>query len=85
MTRLAEDKDLENILELYIDLHEDSVPEDSDKRRNVWANILNDKNYNIIVNEVDGMIVSSCTCIIVPNPPHVVCEFVEALQLLWEG
>ena len=67
MVRLAKEKDLESILELYLDLHEDSVPEDSDKRRSVWKYILENDNYNIIVNEVDGKIVSSCTCIIVPN------------------
>lgn len=67
MVRLAEEKDLIEILELYLDLHEDFVPDDSEKRKSVWANILNDKNYNLIVNEVDGVIVSSCTCIIIPN------------------
>ena len=33
MVRLVENKDLNKLLELYIDLHEDSVPDDSDKRR----------------------------------------------------
>ena len=67
MVRIAEEKDLSGILELYLDLHEDSVPEDSEKRRSTWAYILDNKNYNIIVYEVDGVIVSSCTCIIIPN------------------
>lgn len=67
MIRIAQEKDLENILELYIDLHEDSIPEDCEKRSNIWNDILGDKNYNLIVCEIDGIIVSSCTCIIVPN------------------
>lgn len=67
MVRLAEDKDLNELLELYIDLHEDSIPEDSDKRRCLWSSILGNENYNIIVNEIDGKIVSSCTCLIIPN------------------
>lgn len=67
MVRLAEEKDLEKILELYLDLHEDSIPEDSERRRKVFTKILNNEDYNIIVNEVEGVIVSSCTCIIVPN------------------
>lgn len=67
MVRIAKEKDLIEILELYLDLHEDAIPEDSEKRRKVWAHILEDSNYNIIVNEVDGKIVSSCTCLIVPN------------------
>ncbi len=67
MVRVAEEKDLTDLLELYLDLHEDSVPEDSEKRRNVWSKILNDENYYIIVNEIEGIIVSSCTCLIIPN------------------
>lgn len=67
MVRLAKENDLLSILHLYLDLHEDTVPEDSERRKNVWDKILKDDNYNIIVNEVDGEIVSSCTCIIVPN------------------
>ena len=67
MVRLAEEKDLESILKLYLDLHEDSVPGDSEKRRNTWKKILEDDCYNLIVNEIDGIIVSSCTCIIIPN------------------
>lgn len=67
MVRLALENDLNSILELYLYLHEDSVPEDSDKRKSVWNKILEDENYNLIVNEVDGEIVSTCTCIVVPN------------------
>ena len=67
MIRTANENDLENILNLYLDLHEITVPEDSEKRRSVWADILSDPKYHLIVNEVDGVIVSSCTCIIVPN------------------
>ncbi len=67
MVREAKEKDLEAILKLYLDLHEDFVPEDSEKRRNIWAQILEDRNYHLIVNEVEECIVSSCTCIIVPN------------------
>lgn len=33
MVRLAEEKDLIGILELYLSLHENSVPKDSKKRR----------------------------------------------------
>ena len=67
MVRLAREDELESILELYLDLHEDTIPEDSEKRRAVWNKIMHDDNYNLIVNEVDGIIVSSCTCIVIPN------------------
>lgn len=67
MVRTAKEQDLENILVLYLDLHEHDIPQDSEKRRSVWTQILENPNYYLIVNEVDGKIVSSCTCIIIPN------------------
>lgn len=67
MVRLAEEKDLEEILSLYLDLHEDFIPADSEKRRGTWERILADENYNLIVYDLEGLIVSSCTCLIVPN------------------
>ena len=32
-----------------------------------WQHILNDPNYHLIVKEVDGLLVSSCVCVIIPN------------------
>ena len=46
------------------------MPEDSAHRREVWARILNEPDYHIIVAEEDGRIVSSCVCVIVPNLTH---------------
>ena len=39
----------------------------SEKLENAWYSIINDKNHHIIVNEIDGKIVSSCVCVIIPN------------------
>jgi len=33
----------------------------------VWNEIIEDKNHHIIVKEIDGKIVSSCVCVIIPN------------------
>ena len=33
----------------------------------VWNTFLQDKNHHIIVNEIDGKLVSSCVCVIIPN------------------
>lgn len=60
-------EDLRGLLELYLHLHESSVPEMNSKLEATWNKILEDDNYHIIVAEEDGMIVSSCTEIIVPN------------------
>ena len=67
MIREIRENDLNNILELYLHLHEDSIPEMSENLKNIWNTILQDENHHIIVKEVDGKIVSSCVCVIIPN------------------
>ena len=67
MIREADEKDLNGLLELYLHLHETSVPDTDDKLKNTWNKILGNIDYHIIVAEEDGRIVSSCTCIVVPN------------------
>ena len=67
MIREADEKDLKGLLELYLHLHETSVPETDEKLKNTWNKILGNSDYHLIVAEEDGRIVSSCTCIVVPN------------------
>lgn len=65
--REAEQGELQQILELYLDLHETSVPEDGKPKDSVWAQIMADPNHHVIVAVADGSIVSSCICVIIPN------------------
>lgn len=67
MVREAVKKDLDELLHLYLFLHEKDIPEQSQHFQNVWNEIISDKNHHIIVNVVDGRIVSSCVCVIIPN------------------
>jgi GNAT superfamily N-acetyltransferase len=67
MVREAEQRDLDAILELYLFLHEDSIPKKDEHLRDTWLQIIQDPNHHLIVNEVDGKIVSSCVCVIIPN------------------
>lgn len=67
MVREAVKEDLFEILNLYLFLHEDNVPEDSEHLQKTWKTILEDENHHIIVNEIDGKIISSCVCVIIPN------------------
>lgn len=67
MIREAAPNDLNEILQLYLYLHETSVPEDSGQLRDTWDSIMKDKNHHLIVCEVDGKIVASCVCVIIPN------------------
>ena len=67
MIREAEYEDLDGILELYLHLHDKSTPEHDETLTHTWEKILCDDNYHLIVYELDGRIISSCTCIVVPN------------------
>ena len=67
MVREIRANELSELLELYLFLHEDSVPEASPGLEKAWNTIISDINHHIIVNERDGKIVSSCVCVIIPN------------------
>ena len=67
MVREIQYNEQKELLELYLSLHEDSVPEPSQNLENTWNEILNDKNHHLLVNVIDGRIVSSCVCVIIPN------------------
>lgn len=67
MIREANKNDLKELLELYLYLHEDSIPNQDEHLENTWKQIMEDKNHHLIVSEVDGKIVSSCVCVIIPN------------------
>ncbi len=67
MIREANLEDLDAILELYLFLHEDSIPEKNSHLEETWEQIIGDLNHHLIICEVDGKIISSCVCVIIPN------------------
>ena len=67
MVREIKETGLQELLELYLHLHEESVPKMTEHLKDTWNTIMQDKNYHIIVKEADGRIVSSCVCVIIPN------------------
>ena len=67
MVREITENELNELLELYLHLHEDSVPPITKHLENTWKTIIKDRNHHIIVKEMDGKIVSSCVCVIIPN------------------
>ncbi len=67
MIREIKRSELGALLELYTHLHELGVPENSEHLKNTWDEICNDKSHHIIVCEIEGKIVSSCVCVIIPN------------------
>lgn len=67
MVREIRADELHELLELYLHLHENSIPEMTEHLKLTWNEIISDKNHHIIVNEVEGKIVASCVCVIIPN------------------
>ncbi|MBR1700898.1 MAG: GNAT family N-acetyltransferase [Lachnospiraceae bacterium] len=67
MVREVREQDRDALLELYLFLHEDHIPDCTDRLMETWKQILDDVNHHIIVYEQDGRIVSSCVCVIIPN------------------
>ena len=49
MIREAEKEDLKELLQLYLFLHETSIPEDSEQLRKTWEDIMSDENHHLIV------------------------------------
>jgi len=75
MIREIRKDDLDQLLELYLYLHEDSIPAHDERLEKMWEGMLNDENHHVIVYETDGRIVSSVTCTIIRNVTHNVRPF----------
>ena len=89
MIREAEDRDLWPLMDLYLHLHEDRVPEDDGHLQKVWQSILQDPNHHLIVCEEDCKLVSSCVCVVILNltrnvRPYALIENVVT-DPVWRG
>lgn len=67
MVREIKENERNELLNLYLYLHEKFMPEMTEQLKNTWETIMKDKNHHIIVNEIGNKIVSSCVCVIIPN------------------
>lgn len=70
MIREIKDSDFEGLMELYMQLHDNPMPDKTPEIMELWKRILSDRDHHIIVAEEDGRIVSSCVCVIIPNLTH---------------
>ncbi len=59
--------DFDSLLLLYMQLHDNPFPEKDDRVLCIWDRILNDENHHIIVAEENGLLVSTCVCVVIPN------------------
>ena len=67
MVREALPEELEQLLELYLFLHEKEIPEMTAHLRKTWNKIMADQDHHLIVKILNGRIVASCVCVIIPN------------------
>ena len=70
MVREVNYDDLQGLLELYTQLHDNPFPDVNETLLTTWKKIVNDENHHIIVAEKNGQIVSSCVLVIIPNLTH---------------
>jgi GNAT superfamily N-acetyltransferase len=70
MIREIVKEDFNGVMKLYMQLHDNLIPEKTPEIMELWNRILKDKEHHIIIAEVDGKIVSSCVCVIIPNLTH---------------
>lgn len=70
MVREINKDELSCLLKLYEQLGDNPFPTDTKRLYDVWKKIMDDQNYHVIIDEEDGIIVSSCTVIIIPNLTH---------------
>jgi predicted GNAT family acetyltransferase len=61
------DTDFDGLQELYLLLHEEKKLEKTDMIKEIWNEILQNRNYHILVGVLDGKIISSVTIVIIPN------------------
>ncbi|AOY77723.1 GNAT family N-acetyltransferase [Clostridium formicaceticum] len=68
--RQIQKDDLNGLLELYTQLHNNPMPVVNYEIEELWRKILEDRNHHILVGCVNERIVSSCVVVIIPNLTH---------------
>lgn len=67
MIREIKKDELEKLLDLYAFLLKNGPQEIDFDLMKLWDEITQDPNHHIIIAEKDGLLVSTCVCLIVPN------------------
>ena len=70
MIREATEKDLDGLLELYTQLHDNPIPDNTEQLSAIWKRMISDPDHHVIICDEDGRIISSCVCVIIPNLTH---------------
>lgn len=68
--REVKKEDLQGLLELYTQLHDNKMPEEINRLQELWTRILEDKDHHILVGVVDEKIICSVVLVVIPNLTH---------------
>ena len=69
MIREVRIDEYQQLMELYLHLHETEIPP-AELTKDLWERLVNDPDYHLIVAEEDGKLVATCTCVVIPNLTH---------------
>ena len=69
MIREVRIDEYQQLMELYLHLHETEIPP-AELTKDLWERLVNNPDYHLIVAEEDGRLVSTVTCVIIPNLTH---------------
>ena len=67
MIRECTHQDLDRLLRLYTQLHDDPPSDPDGRARAVWQRICSDPSHHVIVADEGGELAASCICVIIPN------------------
>lgn len=67
---IARKADLQGLLSLYTQLHDNPVPERNQSLEKLWNQILEDPNRKLLIGVIGQKIIASCDLILVPNLTH---------------
>ena len=68
--REANENDLMELLKLYTQLHNNTIPKMGDHLNDLWTRMIDDPDHHIIVEIIADKIVSSCVLVVIPNLTH---------------
>ncbi len=68
--REIKELELKELLKLYQQLHNNTMPEMTEELLTLWKRIMEDRDHHIIVGIEESKIVSSLVLVIVPNLTH---------------
>ncbi|MFD3476695.1 GNAT family N-acetyltransferase [Streptomyces sp. NPDC058695] len=67
IVRSAVEKDVGSLLALYRELNPDDAPLSQESASVIWAGIASQQGRTVLVAEVDGAVVGTADCLVLPN------------------